>query len=121
MRALPWLAAACAFASVAGAAADSADQSAFDAVAQQVAFGRTGDDFPGGVLHRGDGPGGAVAGHGDRLRGGGFALRRDQLFGAQERGFQGKNFHDAIGQRAHDLLLIGQPLHVALRRHTGGE
>ena len=68
-----------------------------------------------------DGLGGVEPRHGDGLLRRGLAARWPQFLGAQNARLHGVDFHDAIGQRAHHLLLIGQGLHVLLRGRAGGK
>ena len=50
-----------------------------------------------------------------------FAAIRRQLLRAEDARFDRVHLGDAVGQRAHDLLLVGERLHVFLRCRAGGE
>ena len=89
--------------------------------AQHVAFGNRGDDLAGGELDGGQRLVGVDARHGDGDGGGFAALTCRHLFGAQDGGLHGEDLDDHVGDGAHDLLLVGDLLHVLLRGGAGGE
>ncbi len=87
--------------------------------AEVVAFGNGGDDLFRRALDDVEGMGGVDLCHGDRDSA--SLPCEPDLLGAEEGGFHGEDFGDHVGECGHDLLLVGDLVHVLLRGGTGGE